>query len=220
MNDRKYLVLPALLSIILLGGCATYPTPYGGGGYGFNPNAVTGAVTGAAIGTVAGAVAGDPGAGAAIGGVVGHCRDLGQGRIRLRHFMHHPRTTVLHPSTMVHLHRCITIPIIHATTVTAVGNIGSHPSHARARGDQAYPTPQRRSDLSPGIGRQHSLSDTTIPSARSERVDAGPLGRGAKLGARKFDLRGVRANLLAGVTPSEAVIVDAAAARGVQMVRL
>ena len=99
MNDRKYLVLPALLSIILLRGCATYPTPYGGGGYGFNPNAVTGAVTGAAIGTVAG----DPGA------------------------------TVLHPSTMVHLHRCITIPIIHATTVTAVGNIGVRTPRTRVR---------------------------------------------------------------------------------------
>ena len=31
---------------------------------------------------------------------------------------------------------------------------------------------------------------------------------------------GVRANLLAGVTPSEAAIVDAAAARGVEVVRL
>ena len=58
MKDRKYLVLLTLFSIILLGGCATYPTPYGGVGYGFNPNAVTGAVTGAALGTVAGAIAG------------------------------------------------------------------------------------------------------------------------------------------------------------------
>ena len=79
MKNRKYLVLPTLFSIILLGGCATYPTPYGGVGYGFNPNAVTGAVTGAAIGTVAGAVAGDPGAGAAIGGVVGALSGLGTG---------------------------------------------------------------------------------------------------------------------------------------------
>jgi hypothetical protein len=55
---------------------------------------------------------------------------------------------------------------------------------------KACPTPRRRSDLSPGIGRQHSLSHTTIASARSERVDPGPLGRGGKLGARKFDLRG------------------------------
>ena len=50
MKCRNYLVLPALFSVILLGGCATYPTLYGPG-YGFNPNAVTGAVTGAALGT-------------------------------------------------------------------------------------------------------------------------------------------------------------------------
>jgi Glycine-zipper domain len=148
MKDRKYLVLPILFGIILLGGCATYPTPYGGMSYGFNPNAVTGAVTGAALGTVAGAVAGDPGAGAAIGGVVGHCRDLGQGRIRLRHFLHHPRTTVPHPSTMVHLHRCITIPIIHATTVTAVGNWGDgRLRRAREGGRETDKAPRLRTPL-------------------------------------------------------------------------
>jgi hypothetical protein len=78
MKCRNYLVLPALFSVILLGGCATYPTLYGPG-YGFNPNAVTGAVTGAALGTVASAVAGNPGAGAAIGGVVGALSGLGTG---------------------------------------------------------------------------------------------------------------------------------------------
>jgi len=50
-------------------------------------------------------------------------------------------------------------------------------------------------------------------------MDPGPLGRRAEPGSRKFGSRGVRANLLAGVTPSEAAIVDAAAARGVEVVR-
>jgi hypothetical protein len=50
------------------------------------------------------------------------------------------------------------------------------------------------------------------PQAREgERVDPGPLGRCAEAGFA-FGSRGVRANLLAGVTPSEATIVDAAAA--------
>jgi hypothetical protein len=52
-------------------------------------------------------------------------------------------------------------------------------------------------------------------------VDRGPLGRRAEPGSRRLSLvrEGVRANLLAGVTPCEAAIVDAAAARGVEVVR-
>jgi hypothetical protein len=54
------------------------------------------------------------------------------------------------------------------------------------------------------MGRQHSLSDTGHPQAREgERVDSGPLGRRAEVDSRKF-VREVRANLLAGVMPSEA----------------
>ncbi|MGH8626196.1 MAG: hypothetical protein ACREYC_13330 [Gammaproteobacteria bacterium] len=49
-------------------------------------------------------------------------------------------------------------------------------------------------------------------------MDPGLLRRGAKPGARGAGSRGVRANLLAEVTPSEA-IVDTAAARAVKMVR-
>ena len=49
-------------------------------------------------------------------------------------------------------------------------------------------------------------------------MDPGPLGRRAEPGSRKFGSRRVRADLLAGVTPSEAAIVDAAT-RGVEVVR-
>jgi hypothetical protein len=149
----------------------------------------------------------------------GHCRDLGQGRIWLRHFMHHPRTTVLHPSTMVHLHRCITIPIIHATTVTAVGNIGVRTPRTRVVREaiKAYPTP--RSGLT-----YRPTSDASTQTRPSQAREANGWTRDLSGAGRSWVREslicgGVRANLLAGVTPSEAVIVDVAAARGVEVVR-
>jgi hypothetical protein len=83
---------------------------------------------------------------------------------------------------------------------------------ARARGIKAGGLTCR-----PGawIGRQHSLSDRAIRKrAKANGVDPGPLGRRAEPGLGKVCDEGVRANLIAGVAPSGAAIVDAAAACG------
>ena len=71
------------------------------------------------------------------------------------------------------------------------------------------------------IGRVASTASQTRPfaSARRRRVDR-DLSSAVRSRVRESLVRaGVRANLFAGVTPSEAAIVDAAAARGVEVVR-
>jgi hypothetical protein len=65
------------------------------------------------------------------------------------------------------------------------------------------PTPAAAAGESPGPGSGASTASQTRPFASARLVR-----------------EGVRANLLAGVTPSAATIVDAAAVRGVEVVRL
>jgi hypothetical protein len=92
------------------------------------------------------------------------------------------------------------------------------PTRACARRSRACPTLEGGLTYRPGLDRppaqpfRHGHSQ----AREGERVDPGTLGRRAEPGSRKFGSRGVRANLLAGVTPSEAAIADAAAARGVE----
>jgi hypothetical protein len=114
----------------------------------------------------------------------------------------------------------------------------SRPPRARAReAIKACPTPRRRSDSVHGcgclgslsleliarawIGRQHGLSDTAIRNRAKAKGWTRDLSGAVRSRVRASSVReGVRANLLAGVTPSEAAIVDAVAARGVEVVRL
>ena len=68
------------------------------------------------------------------------------------------------------------------------------------------------------IGRQHSLSDTAIRKRAKANGWTGDLSGAVRSRIRESLVReGVRANLIAGVRPSEAAIVDAAA-RGVDVV--
>ena len=89
------------------------------------------------------------------------------------------------------------------------------PARVRARRSRPAPCLEGGLTYRPGLDRgQHSLSDTAIRKREGERVDPGPLAPRAEPVRESLVREGVRANLLAGVTPSEAAIVDAAAARG------
>jgi hypothetical protein len=70
--------------------------------------------------------------------------------------------------------------------------VGSHPPRACARGSRACLTPRRRSDLSPGprSAPAQPLRHGHSQAREGERVDAGPLGRRAEPGSRKFGSRG------------------------------
>ena len=96
---------------------------------------------------------------------------------------------------------------------------GSHPARVR-EAIKTCPTPRRRSDIARGwIGRQHSLSDTAIRKRAKANGCTRDLSGAVRSRVRESLVReGVRANLLAGVTPSEAAIADAAA-RVVDVVR-
>jgi hypothetical protein len=89
---------------------------------------------------------------------------------------------------------------------------------ARAREGRSSPAPRLEGGLAycPGLDRAPAqpLGHGHSQAREGERVDPGPLGRRAER-VRESLVREVRANLLAGVTPSKAAIVDAAAARGI-----